>query len=62
MITFTLTEKEELEAKGFMENHGDCTNGSPIYEFQVSPGFGYVLLLKCSSCGYIRNITDTESF
>lgn len=60
--TFKVTPREEAAAKTMMEDHGDCKGGSPEYDFQTCSGYGYTLLAKCPSCGYIRNVTDTDSF
>ncbi len=66
MIRFQLNEKEEKEAREFMNKHKPCLVPTTIgggFSFIFSPtSVGYSVIIKCDICGETLNVTDYDSW
>ena len=63
-VRFSLDEKESKEYKDFCKKHRECeftsTTGGKISITFTPTGFGNIVSVKCSGCGEIKDITNTD--
>lgn len=65
-VCFSLDEKESKEYKDFCKKHRECefvsTTGGKISITFTPTGLGNIVSVKCSGCGEIKDITNTDAW
>lgn len=65
-VCFSLDKKESNEYKDFCKKHKECeftsTTGGKISITFTPTGFGNIVSVKCSGCGEIKDITNTDAW
>lgn len=65
-VCFSLDKKESKEYKDFCKKHKECeftsTTGGKISITFTPTGFGNIVSVKCSGCGEIKDITNTDAW